>query len=158
MAVIHPPILRRYGEKMTAIHPEIILAEETMRVPVDEFHSWVRAHDHVTLDIEHIWKFTLHDAPMNQLFDLVRSVFEQSADKVRHVHMPGYLPGQGEHRPMYTSREFCLGIFDILADHNFDGLVVSETDVPFQNPFDMKMDMLLFQRWQQLYQASEVPA
>lgn len=152
--VIHPPMLRLYGESMSAIHPGIILAEETMRVPVDEFLNWVRRHEHVTLDIEHIWKFSLHDSPLEQLFELVRSIFREFADRVRHVHMPGYLPGQGEHRPMYTSREFCMGIFDILADYDFDGLVVSETDVVFQNPLDLKMDMLLFERWKQLYEQS----
>lgn len=61
--------------------------------------------------------------------------------------MPGYLPGQGEHRPMYTSREFCLGVFDILADHKYDGLVVSEVDMAFQNRFDLQMDVLLYEGW-----------
>ncbi len=148
--VIHPPMLKRYEQAMRAVHSDIVLAEETMRVPADSFLEWVDAHEAVTLDIEHIWKFTLHDAPINDLFNLVRSVFEASADRVRHIHMPGYLPGQGEHRPMYTSREFCLGIFDILADFNFNGLVVSEVDMQFQNPQDLRMDMLLFERWKQL--------
>ena len=152
--VIHPPMLKRYQQAMRTIHSDIVLAEETMRVPLETFQEWVSDREAVTLDIEHVWKFTLHDAPMNELFRLIRSVFDRSADHIRHIHMPGYLPGQGEHRPMYTSREFCLGVFDILADFNFTGLVVAEVDMPFQNPHDLQMDRLLYERWQQLRNAS----
>ena len=108
----------------------------------------------MTLDIEHIWKFSLHDAPLEKLFTLVRGVFERASHCIRHIHMPGYLPGPTEHRPMYTSREFCMGVFDILADHDFAGLVVSEVDMQFQNYFELRMDTLLFERWLNLGQQS----
>jgi sugar phosphate isomerase/epimerase len=145
--VIHPPMLRQYEERMKAINPDLVLAIETMRVPKDEFLTWVSQHGAVTLDMEHIWMFTLPGSPIDEFFHLVRSIFQHHANCVKHVHMPGYLPGQGEHRPMYTSREFCLGVFDILAEYQYDGLVVSEVDMPFQNRFDLKMDVLLYENW-----------
>ena len=145
--VVHPPMMKRYGDRLRQMHPHLVLGVETMRVPPDEMIDWIHQQGTVTLDIEHIWKFTLLDSPLEDLLALVREIFHKAADNVVHVHMPGYLPGQGEHRPMYTSREFTLGVFDILADYDFGGLVVSEVDMQFQNPYDLKMDVLLFERW-----------
>lgn len=145
--VMHPPMLRKYEEPLRAINRDLVLAIETMRVPKEELLQWVAKHKAVTLDMEHIWMFTLPGAPIDEFLALVRSIFQQHGDCVKHVHMPGHLPGQGEHRPMYTSREFCLGVFDILAEFQYDGLVVSEVNMPFQNPFDLRMDVLLYEGW-----------
>ena len=152
--VIHEPIFRRYVEPLAAIDSNIPLAIENQRVPAANVAAWVQDRGSVTLDIEHLWMFSLSDAPIEQLFALVRDVFASASECIKHIHMPGYLPGQGEHRPMYTSREFCMGVFDILADYNFAGLVVSEVDMQFQNQFDLQMDMLLFERWIELRQQS----
>ncbi|MCP4857258.1 MAG: hypothetical protein GY903_22475 [Fuerstiella sp.] len=152
--VIHEPMYRRYAEPLRVIDSMIPLAIENQRVPADSFAAWVHERGSVTLDIEHIWKFSLHDAPIEKLFALVRDVFERASECIRHIHMPGYLPGPTEHRPMYTSREFCMGVFDILADHDFAGVVVSEVDMPFQNCFELRMDTLLFERWLDLRQQS----
>lgn len=159
--VIHEPMFRRYIESLTAIDSNIPLAIENQRVPAADLAAWVQERGSVTLDIEHIWMFSLPEATMEQLFALVREVFEAASECIKHIHMPGYLPGQGEHRPMYTSREFCTGVFDILADYDFAGLVVSEVDMQFQNEFELRMDMLLFERWLDLRQkpvAALVPA
>ena len=145
--VIHPPLLKKYADQLRAIDSGVVLAIETMRVPADELLAWVEQHQAVTLDMEHIWMFTLPEASLDEFLKLVRSVFQHHAHCVKHVHMPGQLPGHGEHRPMYTSREFCLGVFDILADFSFDGLVVSEVDMPYQNPFYLRMDALLYEGW-----------
>ena len=152
--VIHEPMFRRYAELLRAIDPKIPLAIENQRVPADRLAAWVHEQGSVTLDIEHIWKFSLHDAPIEELFALVQGVFKRASACIKHIHMPGYLPGPTEHRPMYTSREFCMGVFDILADHNFVGLVVSEVDMPFQNHFELRMDTLLFERWLDIRQQS----
>lgn len=146
--VMHPPMMRRYAESLWNIDPNLTLAIETMRVPADEIVAWVGQQRMVTLDVEHIWSFTLPGEPLQAFLDLLSTIFETHADCVRHVHMPGYLPGHGEHRPMYTSREFCHGVFDILTAHNFQGLVVSEVDMQFQNAFDLRMDVLLYEGWQ----------
>ena len=155
--VIHEPMFRRYAELLRAIDPRIPLAIENQRVPAASLAAWVHEHGSVTLDIEHIWKFSLHDGPIEDLFALVRGVFERASECIKHIHMPGYLPGPTEHRPMYTSREFCMGVFDILADHNFAGLVVSEVDLQFQNYIELRMDRLLFERWLDLRQQSVAP-
>ena len=145
--VVHPPMMKRFAEPLRAISSKLVLAIETMRVPRDEIIGWVGANGPVTIDVEHVWQFTIPDAPIEEFFDLLRRVFETHGHCIRHVHMPGFLPGQGEHRPMYTSREFCRGVFDILADHNYSGLVVSEVDMPFQNQFDLRMDVLFYEGW-----------
>ena len=72
--VIHPPMLQRYGVAVKAIHPNIVLGIETMRVPPDQLVEWARQHQTVTLDMEHIWKFSLRDTPMEELFKLVRNI------------------------------------------------------------------------------------
>lgn len=145
--VLHPPMLRKYAEPLRAISRNLVLAVETMRVPRDEILSWVQQHQAVTLDMEHLWMFTMPGTPLAEFLSVVRSIFQNHSACVKHVHMPGYLPGQGEHRPMYTSREFCMGVFDILAEYKYDGLVVSEVNVPFQNSFELKMDVLLYENW-----------
>ncbi|MCR9200315.1 MAG: hypothetical protein NXI04_16900 [Planctomycetaceae bacterium] len=145
--VMHPPMIRRFKERLHDIDPTLVLAIETMRVPPDEIVDWVGQQRHVTLDMEHIWCFTLPGKPLDAFFHLLDRIFTAHGNCVKHVHMPGFLPGQGEHRPMYTSREFCLGVFDVLADHQYRGLVVSEVDMAFQNPFDLQMDVLLYQGW-----------
>lgn len=145
--VMHPPMMRRFADSLKTISSELVLAIETMRVPKDELVSWVSENGAVTIDVEHVWQFTLPGAPLEDFFQLLRQVFESNGQCVHHIHMPGFLPGQGEHRPMYTSREFCRGVFDILADHNYSGLVVSEVDIPFQNRFDLRMDVLLYEAW-----------
>jgi hypothetical protein len=64
--------------------------------------------------------------------------------------MPGYLPGHGEHRPMYCSRDLVLASFSLLEDAGYQEFVVSEVNPEFQTSCDLQMDVLLAQRWQQL--------
>lgn len=145
--VMHPPMHGRFAAALRKIDPSLVLAVETMRVPREEIVAWVGQQQQVTLDVEHIWSFTLPGEPISVFFELLDRILNVHANCVKHVHMPGYLPGQGEHRPMYTSREFCLGVFEILSRHRYDGLVVSEVDMQFQNPFDLRMDVLLYEGW-----------
>ena len=52
---------------------------------------------------------------------------------------------------MYCSREMMLTVLSLLADHEFDGFVVSEVNAPFQNVRELQMDILLFERWRELH-------
>jgi hypothetical protein len=62
--------------------------------------------------------------------------------------MPGYTPGTPDHQPMYTSPEFVTSSLTLLRNAGYRGLVVSETDVPFQNLADLKKDRELFEQWE----------
>ena len=84
------------------------------------------------------------------LFTEVRRFLERHRTKLRHVHLPGYLPGYDEHRPQYCSRDMVLGVLSLLSEFEFEGLVVSEVDIAFQKAIDLRMDTLLFDRWRAL--------
>ncbi|MBI2481182.1 MAG: hypothetical protein HYV60_21850, partial [Planctomycetia bacterium] len=85
----------------------------------------------------------------------VHDFLSRFRDKLVHVHLPGYAPGGDEHRPMYCCREMVLPVLTLLADYEFDGLIVSEVNPQFQNVHELQMDVLLFERWQQLRQCEE---
>jgi sugar phosphate isomerase/epimerase len=148
--VIHQPHFDRYGDTLLRHDPGIRLAIENHALPPDEFDRWGERSPGLTLDVEHLWKYTLKDPPLQELLAAVRRFLTRFADKLRHVHMPGYAPGYPEHRPIYCSRDMVFGVFSLLAEFRFGGLIVSEVNQEFQNPQDLAMDVLLFQRWQAL--------
>ena len=145
--VIHPPMFKRFADQLRQIDSDIVLAIENHNVKRNAFEEWMRERQFVTIDVEHIWVHTLKKRSVEDVVAFVRLLFEEYFDRIRHIHMPGYLPGMGEHRPMYTSRDLVLAVFDILDEFDFGGLVVSEIALEFQNDFDMRMDTLLFEGW-----------
>ena len=44
-----------------------------------------------------------------------------------------------------------LPALSMLADHHFDGLIVGEVGLEFQNLAELQMDVLLVQRWAELH-------
>jgi hypothetical protein len=56
---------------------------------------------------------------------------------------------------MYCSREMVLPVLSLLADHRFNGLIVSEVNARFQNFHELRMDVLLFERWRQIHYGDE---
>src|SRR6185437_8983938 len=104
------------------------LAVENHRLTPDAFLDWAQRNPGLTLDVEHLWMYTLRDAPLSNLLAEVRSFLSRFAHKLRHVHLPGYLPGQPEHRPMYCSRDMVLAVFSLLEEVHFTGLIVSEVN------------------------------
>lgn len=145
--VIHELQYRKYATELRRLAPEIVLASENHEFSLDEFAQWEREFETLTFDIEHLWLFTLNSGPLSELIEHVRRFFDRSFSRLRHVHLPGYLPGSAEHRPMYCNRDFVFAMFDLLSEYGFEGLVVSEIELEFQNPHDLLMDRLLFDRW-----------
>ena len=145
--VIHQPMFDRYADELRQIDNEIVLAIENHHVKKKGFADWMDAREFVTIDVEHIWVHTLKNQPVENVVRFVSNLFDEHAHRIRHIHMPGCIPGMGEHRPMYTSRDMVLPVFDILDRHNFDGLIVSEIGLEYQNDQDMRMDVLLFEGW-----------
>ncbi len=161
--VIHQPHFDRHGEALLRLEPGLRLGIENHRLTPETFEEWAQRNPGLTLDVEHLWKFTHPNAMLAAVLDAVRRFLSRYADKLRHVHMPGYLPGAEEHRPMYCSRDLVLGVFSLLAEFRFDGLIVSEVNQPYQNPHDLRMDVLLFERWREIFESraevvSENPA
>jgi len=149
--VIHQPQFDAYAAELRAMHPGIRLAVENHRLNLEELDQWAETNPGLTLDVEHTWKFTLHDAPLSALLERIRALFERHGHKIRHIHLPGYLPGQREHRPMYCAREMILPVLSILDEFEFRGLIVSEADVEFQRLNDLRMDLLLCDTWRQMH-------
>jgi hypothetical protein len=148
--VLHQPHHDRHGSALAERCPGIRLAVENHRLNLDEFARWAEGNPGLALDVEHLWMFTLPGAPLPRILAEIQTLLERFAGKLYHVHLPGYLPGQPEHRPMYCSRDLVLGVWDLLERFGFTGLVVSEVDTPFQNIHDLTMDVLLFERWKLL--------
>lgn len=146
--IMHQPHQHRYGERLAELCPGIRLAVENHSMPPEGFIEWATINPGLTLDVEHVWMSTLAGEPLSRVLAEVRSFLERFSSKLYHVHLPGYLPGQPEHRPMYCSRDFVRGVWDLLEEFGFTGLIVSEVNLEYQNLHDLKMDVLLFERWQ----------
>jgi sugar phosphate isomerase/epimerase len=147
--VIHQPSYDRHHEALLRLEPELRLAVENHKLTLEGFVAWAERNGGLALDVEHLWKYTLHDAPLSELLAQVRTFLDRFAAKLRHVHLPGYWPGFAEHRPMYCSREMILPILSLLAEAGFEGLVVSEANPEYQNAHELRMDVLLFDAWRE---------
>ena len=149
--VIHQPMIDLHGSRLRQIDQGVRLGVENHRLSPEEFFRWAERHQWLTLDVEHLWMITLADCTLTQLLETVRQFLDRFHEKLIHVHLPGYVPGYVEHRPMYCSREMVLEVMSMLAEYRFDGLMVSESNPEYQNPSELRMDVLLFDRWKQVY-------
>lgn len=147
-ATIHQPEHDRYAAAMQKLAPDVVLAVENSYLDVPGFHRWAEVNPALTFDVEHVWFLTLPEEPLHRVLPFVKTFLARHAAKIRHVHMPGYTPGTPDHQPMYTAPEFVTSSLSLLRDAGYDGLVVSETDVPFQNVADIRKDRELFENWE----------
>jgi sugar phosphate isomerase/epimerase len=147
--IIHQPMFDRYAESLLRLEPRLSLAIENHKLTPEAFDRWAERSPGLALDIEHLWKFTARDGPLEALLGRLRGLLAQHGARLRHVHMPGYWPGFKEHRPMYCARELVLPVLSLLAGAGFEGLIVSEANLEHQNPEELRMDVLLFDLWRQ---------
>jgi sugar phosphate isomerase/epimerase len=152
--VIHQPMFERYGHELIRLEPELRLALENSDFTAARFEAWAEQSPHLTLDVEHLWLFTRRGIPLTELLAELRQFLKRAGHKLRHVHLPGFWPGCREHRPMYCGRDLVFPVLSLLAEHGFDGFVVSEVSPDFQNLIELQMDVLLFEAWRQRH---EVP-
>lgn len=145
-ATIHQLEYDRYGEAVQKLG-DVCLAVENSHLDVPGFHRWAEANRYLTFDVEHVWFLTMPESPLSDVLPFIADFLTKHAAKIRHVHMPGYTPGLPDHRPMYTAPEFVTQSLSLLRDAGYDGLVVSETDVEFQNLDDLRKDCELFDAW-----------
>jgi len=149
--VMHPPMFDKFHGTLLEIEPALCLAIENGRLKPQGFANWAARNTALTLDVEHLWKFTLLDCPLERLLEEMHSFLACHAAKLRHIHLPGCWPGLKEHRPMYSAREMIFPVLSMLNQAGFDGFVVSEVAMAFQNPNDLRMDVLFFDRWREVH-------
>jgi len=144
---IHQLEFDRYAPDLLRRDASIVLAVENSHLAPAQLAAWAEANRHLTLDAEHVWYLTHPEKSLGEVLAVFRALLERYAGKLRHVHLPGYWIGQDEHRPMYFARDFVFPVLSLLDEFGFEGLVVSETDVQYQTPNDLRMDALLFDTW-----------
>jgi sugar phosphate isomerase/epimerase len=147
--VVHQPVYDRYHDALLRLEPGLRPAVENHDLSPEGFLDWADRNPGLALDVEHLWKFTLGDAPLGDLLAELRRFLGRFAGKLRHVHLPGYWPGFDTHRPMYCSREMVFPVLSLLTEAGFGGLVVSEASPEYQNEPELRMDVLLFDAWRQ---------
>ncbi len=145
--VIHQPMFDKFHKVLLARQPNLRLAIENHKLTPEGLQTWAEQSPGLALDVEHLWKFTLRDGPLASLLQHLEVFLAQHRDKLLHVHLPGYWPGMDEHRPLYCAREMVFPVLSLLEQARFEGLIVSEVNQAFQNPFDLRMDTLLFESW-----------
>jgi hypothetical protein len=150
--IIHQPMFDRFAERLLQLEPRLVLAIENHKLSPEAFEQWAERSPGMALDVEHLWKFTLKNGPLDALLERLRVLLAEHGTKLRHVHMPGYWPGFEEHRPMYCAREMVQPVLSQLASAGFEGLVVSEVEEKYQNPEELRMDVLLFELWRRNYE------
>jgi len=148
--VLHQPMMDAWGADFTEQAPEMKLAVENHVLSEEQFWDWAEKNPGLNLDVEHLWLFTLKGASLDQVSDTLSRFLKKYKQKLNHVHLPGFLPGGPEHRPMYCSREFVFMVWDHLHAAGYENFVVSEVNGDFQTLQDLKMDLLLFERWRDL--------
>jgi hypothetical protein len=153
--VIHQPMFDKFQKTLLGLEPSLGLAVENHKLTLEDFAAWAKRNPALTLDVEHLWKYTLLDCTLERLLQEVREFLGRHAAKLQHVHLPGYWPGLDEHRPMYCAREMIFPILSLLEQAGFEGLVVSEAHLAFQTPNDLRMDVLLFDSWREAQKRSQ---
>lgn len=146
--VIHEPMFRKYGKQLAEAAPALKLAVENNRHVPGRLVEWAK-NDHLTLDVEHFWKFTLGDVEETTFLTELATFLREHGSKVCQVHLTGYQPGQPVHRPMYCNREVASSVLTLLAEANYEGFIVSEVSPEYFNRRDLVMDAQLIQAWQQ---------
>ena len=146
--IIHQPMFDKYGASLTALDPGVDLAIENHALDLDGFDKWADRSPGLALDIEHLWKYTLNDAPFQTLLEHVDRFLSRFSSKLQHVHLPGYRPGHEEHRPIHFNEDLGMEILTRLDRYGYEKLVVSEADPPLQTRDDLTRDVDFFRRWQ----------
>ena len=147
-AVIHAPMSRRYSDRLQAIDSEMRIGVENHRLDSAGFWQWAETNRWLTLDVEHLWMFTLPGQSLDEVMQHLDEFLSKHVGQLVHVHLPGYLPGQDEHCPMYYSPDFVTRSLTLLAQHGYGGLVVSEVNAEHQVLAELRKDVALFKRWQ----------
>ncbi len=145
--VIHQPMFHLYGQRLIDIDPGLCLAVENHQLSLKHFWHWAESNQWLTLDVEHLWKHTLQQAPLPVLLAILKKFLKQHGPQLRRIHLPGYEPGCKEHRPISFNPRLGRKVFTALSKIDFQGLVVSETRPSMQTADFLLKDVDLYQKW-----------
>ncbi|NOX99285.1 MAG: sugar phosphate isomerase/epimerase [Verrucomicrobia bacterium] len=146
--VIHQPMYRLYSEALLDIDPGLCLAVENHRLKLKSFWRWADSHEHLTLDVEHLWKHTLKQAPLSEMLPVLKKFLKRHGSQLKRVHLPGYQPGSLEHQPLSFNPKLARKVLKALSKIDYQGLIVSETRPSMQKPKFLRNDINLFQNWE----------
>lgn len=155
--VIHPPMLTQYGEQLRSLVPAIRLGVENPRLDRTAFDHWADGNEYLTLDVEHLWKYTLRDQPAQELILFLEAFLTRYRDKLIHVHLPGYIPGSVEHHPASRNPALARAVLELLCEADFTGFVVSEIRTELQTHENFQRDRNMFCAWAGLSCAGLAP-
>lgn len=156
--VIHQPMYDQYADDLLGLDPSLHLAVENHGLDKAGFSRWAEQNRWLTLDVEHLWMYTLDDTSLENLLAYLDQFLSRHGRQLRHVHLPGYRVGGKEHCPMYYSADMANGVLGLLADYGFSELVVSEADKEYQNHDDLSQDLAVFRSWRTQYSSQAKPA
>ncbi|MEM7143799.1 MAG: hypothetical protein AAF591_01610 [Verrucomicrobiota bacterium] len=145
--VIHPGMLKKYGSQLKKKKNPLRLAVENGKIGYDSFCLWAGSHDYLTLDIEHLWKYSLEDCSLADLRHELQAFLWQYGPKIRHVHLPGYKAGQDEHRPTYKNPKLARMVLNLLELDDVPRTIVSETRASLRTPENLAADTKFFNNW-----------
>ena len=145
--VIHQPLFDLLSGRLLALDADLPLAVENHQLSPAEFEA-VLDNPGLTLDVEHLWQYTLEDWPLDELLAAVSSFLERHVPQAAARSHAGLSARcRGRTGPMHTSPEMVLGVFNLLAEHDYQGFIVSELAEKYQTPQALEADMALFQAW-----------
>lgn len=145
--VIHQPMYQLYGQNLLDIDPDLCLAVENHRLNLKNFWQWANSNSWLTLDVEHLWKYTLKQGSLTDLLKILKKFLKQHGNQVRRVHLPGYHPSGKEHQPISFNPRLGKKVFTALAKIDYQGLVVSETRPTLQTVDFLRQDVDLYEHW-----------
>ena len=145
--VIHEPVLLECGQALLDCCPEMRLGVENSKHAEGELEGWAQRNRWLTLDIEHLWKYALADGSLKRLEEALEDFLAAYGSKLIHVHLPGYIPGEAEHRPLSRNPDLALVAWDLLGRFGYRDFVVSETKSKLQTPENLRRDAELFRTW-----------
>lgn len=145
--VIHEPQYDRYAEAILGLDASVRLAMENHGLDREGFERWAQRNRWLTLDVEHLWKYTLGDVPLDKLLEALEVFLGNHGEKLRHVHLPGYVPGGKEHNAMHHGAVMAAPVLTALARGGFSGLVVSEAALEQQDLGSLLEDVTFFEDW-----------
>ncbi len=147
--VIHQPMFRLYCQDMAELVPDLCLAVENHRLNKKNFWRWAENHQWLTLDVEHLWKHTLKQAPLPELHSVLKKFLKKHGSQLRRVHLPGYEPGGREHQPASFNPKLARKVFTALSKIDYQGLVVSEARPSLQKTKFFHRDVAMYETWNQ---------
>lgn len=146
IVVVHEAELE-LAHHVTAIDPTILLAVENQEVRFSDLDDWLKRHEDVSLNLDHLWKETLNNCDFAEFKSVVARLMNNHRGRIRNVHLSGYTPNHPVKCPLSQSPEVACSLLDTILAAGYDGAVVGELDTCFQTGEKLQQDLEWFNGW-----------